>query len=222
MRILTWNAHGDVGGSSLQKVTELTAVMNYWVAPGVRNDPIVIICLQEVNGQTGALSGYLNSLGWDVRWCDERVQGGGYDHVIAVHPDLSIQNAGVIDLSSFQDEEIIASSPCRAPFFADVLIPGIGLVKVATWHATLGSCKEDDIGGLSKYVAGLQNTRSGENIIIAADLNYDIGDFNESGLFPGYTGWSHHLDHIISRTVNLTDGYSSESSSDHEMVSVHF
>lgn len=220
MRILSWNAQGDCGGNSQRKAEELQHALDFWQE---KEDPIVIACLQEVNGSTGALCEYLCRIGWQVEWASECAKGGGRDQVIAVGPGLTIETTGVIDLSAFEDARTIASTPCRVPFYAVVDVPGYGQIQVVTWHATLGSYQEDDIQGFSTYAVDLYTNNAGAKIIIAADLNYDIGPLNESAMFPGYKGWSNHLDHIIAANVALSDGQNStEGYSDHEMISVHF
>lgn len=217
MRILSWNAQGDVGTYCNEKVQELKKVMEYWEKNG---DPIVIICLQEVNGEKGALSNYLQQEGWDVRYIAEGANGYGRDQVIAAAPKLTIQKTGVVDLSPFEDPKTIASLPCRVPFYAAIDVPHCGQIYVATWHATLGSCQEDDIRGFSTYATDLHKGDPSEKIIIAADLNYRIGALNVPGMFPDYKGWSHGLDHIIAVNIGLLDGQNSTGvHSDHEMIS---
>lgn len=219
MRILTWNACGDMGDRAQDKADELSNVLDYWKS----NDEVAIVCLQEVNANSGTLCQYFRQLNWNIAAIDEQDGGGGRQQVIAVRPDLTINSFGVIDLSEYEDPKTIASSPCRTPCRADISLPDGGALTVATWHATLGSLQEDDLQGLSTYTSALLDSQPDRGIVLAADFNCDIGRINDPDLFPGYDGYSFHLDHIIAANLTLADGRNStEGNSDHELVSAHF
>lgn len=220
MRILTWNACGDMGNRSQDKANELSSILGYWE---VKDDGIAIVCLQEVNANSGTLCRYLRQLNWNIAAIDERDGGGGRQQVIAVHPDLTIDSFRVISLSQYEDPETIPNRPCRTPCCADISLPNGSTLTVATWHATLGSRKEDHLQGFSKYLEALSKSLPDSRIILAADFNCEIGRINDPRLFPGYHGYSCRLDHIIAVNVTLTDGKNStEGNSDHELVSAHF
>lgn len=220
MRILTWNARGDMGTRSQEKANELSSTLKSWAAT---DDEVAIVCLQEVNTNSGTLCQYLRQLNWNIAAIDEQDGGGGRQQVIAVHPDLTINSFDVIDLSQYGNPETIPSRPCRTPCCADISLPDGSTFTVATWHATLGSRQEDDLQGFSKYLEILSKSLPDSRIILAADFNCEIGRINDPGLFPDYHGYSCRLDHIIAVNVTLTDGQNSTAgNSDHELVSAHF
>lgn len=218
MRILTWNACGDIGQKAQAKAGELSRVLEYWES----SDPIAIVCLQEVNAEHGTLCRRLKDLDWQIKWIEEQADGGGRHQVIAVCPGLRIDDFDVVDLSEYEDSETIANSPCRTPCCADITLSDGRVLTVVTWHATLGSRKEDHLQGLSQYTQILSTVLPGGPIILAADFNCDVGRINDPRIFPGYQGYSFRLDHILATNIALIDGKNStEGNSDHELVSAH-
>lgn len=222
MRILTWNARGDRpeeyggSGSAEKKVRELVGVLDYWERLG---DPVDIVCLQELARGQSALRGLLTNHGWTVGTAPENANGGGRAQAIAVSPALCVNRFVTVRLPV---SGTIPSSPSRFPYRADLTRQADGRsFTVVTWHATLGSLKEEHIVALSKYVSG--GEFGGKGIILAADFNCDMDVLNRSGLFYGFEGFSTGLDHIIAKGATLSDGRnSSEKNSDHSMTSAHF
>lgn len=219
MRILTWNARGDTGNESGRKVDELKWIIDYWVGKG---DEVAIVCLQEVNGQSGALAKYLQSLGWSVLWGREQMDDRGDYHVIAAAPGLTVQGLGRVDLSGYEDPATPASRKSRAPFCADITLPGGSQVTVFTWHATLGSHQTEDLEGFSQHIAGLLHAAPKRKLIVAGDLNCFEEVLDDGDLFSGSLRVSNRLDHILTFGIDLSGGICSDQSlSDHLPLSAH-
>lgn len=216
MRIVSWNVCGDKGE---EKWEELEEILNYWEAQG---DPVGIICLQETSGRAGWIFDNLMERGYQTFTCPENENGGGRKYIIAVAEDLEVVENSPIHLNGYEELE---TSPTRVPYRI-VINTRKGSVEIYTLHATLGARRIEALRLFSDYV----NTRLNVRIVIAADLNavedeVDQTSWSEEAeympvLFEDFSGFQHHLDYILGRGIEVSDGISSSSStSDHLPIS---
>lgn len=226
MRILSWNAHGDFESGADSKLAELQEIMNCWE----EEDPIEIICLQEISAE-GILKRYLEfTMEWDILVHSEQANGMGRYNLIAVRKRSGTLNkdaCGILNLIDYHDPNGITNSPSRAPLYAAIEINEKPLF-VITWHATLGSRQIEDFVNLSRILDGTLESPIQpyleENIpvIIGADFNQEY-DVMNGAYYREFSGHSHHLDHILGRGIEITNGmHSPQSNSDHMPLSAHF
>lgn len=119
MRILSWNAHGDFESGADSKLAELQEIMNCWE----EEDPIEIICLQEISAE-GILKRFLEfTAEWDILEHSEQANGMSRHNLVAVRKRFGTLNrdaCGILNLIDYHDQRGITNSPSRAPLYAAI------------------------------------------------------------------------------------------------------
>lgn len=210
MRILTWNCRGS---SAQCKKEELVDILNYWKN---NNDPVEIICLQELSVTNCTIVPELNAQGYQCFIKREGYNKSGSNQLIAVSAGFAANKnlgSGIIDLHLDQDDKALN---IRLPMYVKWSENGeSGLI--ITYHAPLFHRTLTMLERLNEEIE--------DHLIDQYSAIYLAGDLNtDNPPLTGFTtGFSNHLDYILAWNGNITDGVHSESScSDHLPISADF
>lgn len=210
MRILTWNTRGSC---SSEKMEELVGILNYWEN---KNDPVEIICLQELSVNKCTIVHGLNRMGYQCFEEREGYNNSGDNQLIAVSPAFAANknwNSKIIDLPLDESDKALK---LRLPMGVD-WSDNRGKGLIITYHAPRFNRTCSILQELNCKINS-EFSQIYTTIYLAGDLNLEDTPFTRFT-----TRYSHKLDHILAWNGHLKDGRHSErSNSDHLPISAHF
>lgn len=210
MRILTWNTQGS---RAPEKAQEMELLIDHWVR---NNDPIVIICLQEVAVEKDKIETSLKAKEFE---CTVYREGwnNGRRQIIATGPQVNVLDKGRLrNLNLSEDERVLN---VRIPMYCEIDLKGKhGIVYNYHAESPASLARASMLQKVSGSVARQMDDY--DFAVFAGDLNtYDTNEMRR--LFPGFEGIRHRYDYIMAAGMDLTDGIRSDRTrSDHVPVSV--
>lgn len=211
MRILTWNTQGS---RALEKAQEMELLIDYWVK---NNDPIVIICLQEVAVGEDKIRPLLEAKGFECTVYREGWNDTGRMQMIAIDQNLTIDVSGRLDDMNLSIDEKTLN--VRIPMYCEIDLKGKhGIVYNYHAESPASLARANMLRKVSGSVA--QQVEEYNFAVLAGDLNTNDMDEMRS-VFPGFEGMHHRYDYIMAAGMDLTNGKHSDwTTSDHRPVSV--
>lgn len=210
MRILTWNTQGS---RAPEKAEEMELLIDHWVR---NNDPIVIICLQEVAVDKDTIKLLLEAKGFE---CKDYREGwnNGRSQMIATGPQVNVLDTGRLrNLNLSEDERVLN---VRIPMYCEIDLKGKhGIVYNYHAESPASLARASMLRKVSGSVARQMDDY--DFVVFAGDLN--TNDMDEMRLvFPGFEGMRNRYDYIMAAGMDLTNGIRSDwTRSDHVPVSV--